>query len=50
MEVRSRKLLIQREELLDARYGQTKFMLECYKKQARSWVAILCRNNGKGAV
>lgn len=51
MEVRSRKQLMQREKLLDARRdGRTKFMLECYKKHVRSWLAILCRNNEKGAV
>ena len=42
---------MQREKLLDVRrLGRAKFMLKCYKKHARSWVAILCRNNEKGAV
>ena len=50
MEVKSMKQLMQREKLLDATHGRMKFMLECYKKQAYSWVAILCRNNEKGAV
>lgn len=50
MEVRSKKQLMQREKLLNARHGRTKFMLECYKKHARSWVANLRRNNEKGEV
>lgn len=47
MEVRSMKQLMQREKLHDARHGRMKFMLECYKKHAHSWVTILCRNNEK---
>ena len=38
---------MQGEKLLDVKHGRVKFMLECYKKHVRSWVAILCGNNEK---